>query len=111
MHRDIEERLYEHCLQANALEGLMQGKSADGAMMQYMEAQSQFKLVSNRQSLFFQRLVASNDLYFLNEQGHKPELSPRHGIQQVSSTAWLLSPTHVRGSHSFQVGLTEEVQR
>ena len=23
MHRDIEKRLYEHCLQANALEGLM----------------------------------------------------------------------------------------
>ena len=32
MHRDIEEGLYEHCLHANALEGLMQEKLADGAM-------------------------------------------------------------------------------
>ena len=32
MYRDIEERLYEHCLKANALEGLMQ----DGAILLYV---------------------------------------------------------------------------
>ena len=33
------------------------------------------------------------------------------GIPLVPSMAWLLSPTHVRGSHSFQEGLEEEIQR
>ena len=33
MHRDIEEKIYEHCLQANALEGPMQEKSSDGTMV------------------------------------------------------------------------------
>ena len=39
-----------------------------------------------------------------------PELSPHRGIQKVPSMVWLLSPTNVKGSYPFQIGLTEEVQ-
>ena len=51
MHRNIEERLYEHCLQANALEGLMQEKSADGAMLifplMFLERKQQKNIMCN----------------------------------------------------------------
>ena len=40
-------------------------------------------------------------------QRNVPELPPHHGTQQAPSTALLLSPTFVRGSHFSQVGLTE----